>query len=36
MQQIINKKIQERMIALRRDLHQHPELSWKERRTAVC
>lgn len=24
----------ERMIAMRRDLHQHPELSWKEERTA--
>jgi len=36
--QAIDKKIQESMIALRRDLHQHPELSWKERRTSakVC
>ena len=27
-----------RMVALRRDLHQHPELSWKEERTAerIC
>ncbi len=27
-----------RMVALRRDLHQHPELSWRERRTAerIC
>jgi len=36
--QTIDKKTQESMIALRRDLHQHPELSSKERRTAtkVC
>jgi hippurate hydrolase len=28
----------ERLVAVRRDLHQHPELSWQERRTAerVC
>ena len=35
---VIDKKIQERMVALRRDLHRHPELSWNEKRTAakVC
>lgn len=25
-----------RMVKIRRDLHQHPELSWKEHRTANC
>ena len=36
--QTIDPKIQESMVALRRDLHQHPELSWEETRTAakVC
>ncbi len=36
--QTIDKKTQESMVALRRDLHQHPELSSKEQRTAtkVC
>jgi len=36
--QTIDKKILDSMIALRRDLHQHPELSWEEIRTAnkVC
>lgn len=32
---VIDKKIQQRMVALRRDLHQHPELSWNEKRTAT-
>lgn len=30
----IHPSLFERMVALRRDLHQHPELSWHERRTA--
>ncbi len=36
--QAIDPKVQECMVALRRDLHQHPELSWEETRTAakVC
>ncbi len=36
--QAIDKKIHESMVALRHDLHHHPELSWEERRTAakVC
>ena len=31
-------KIFERMVSIRRDLHQHPELSWQEKRTAerIC
>ena len=32
---VIDKKIQQRMVELRRDLHQHPELSWNEKRTAA-
>jgi hippurate hydrolase len=34
----IDPRIIERMIALRRDLHRHPELSWEEHRTSgrVC
>ena len=30
----IQPSLFERMVALRRDLHQHPELSWQEERTA--
>jgi len=35
---MIEPEIFERMVAIRRDLHRHPELSWKEQRTAgkVC
>ncbi len=35
---IIEQDIQDAMIAIRRDLHRHPELSWEETRTAakVC
>ncbi len=31
----IKPEVFERMVALRRDLHQHPELSWQEERTAA-
>jgi hippurate hydrolase len=31
---LIDRAIVERMIALRRDLHRHPEVSWEERRTS--
>ncbi len=35
---VIGSDLFERMVSLRRDLHQHPELSWQERRTAgqIC
>lgn len=31
----IPEEIYQRMVALRRDLHQHPELSWQEERTSA-
>jgi len=36
--QLIDDSLFERIVAFRRDLHQHPELSWRETRTAqkVC
>ncbi len=36
--QILASPLFERLLAIRRDLHQHPELSWHERRTAdqIC
>ncbi|MFQ5865627.1 MAG: M20 family metallopeptidase [bacterium] len=34
LQSIFPKKLQSRLVALRRDLHQHPELSFREERTA--
>jgi hypothetical protein len=30
----IDPEIFDRMVAFRRDLHQHPELSWEEERTS--
>lgn len=35
---MISPDIQQRLVAIRRDIHQHPELSWQETRTAakVC
>lgn len=35
---VLESKLFQRLVALRRDLHQHPELSWQEQRTAdqVC
>ncbi len=35
---LINDEVFDRMVAVRRDLHQHPELSWQEERTAqkIC
>ncbi len=36
--QVLRSPLYERMVAMRRDLHQHPELSWQETRTAnqIC
>ena len=36
--QVLALPLYSRLVALRRDLHQHPELSWQERRTAdqIC
>ena len=36
--QLIDPQLFQRLVSLRRDLHQHPELSWQETRTAdrVC
>lgn len=36
--QVLAFPLYSRLVALRRDLHQHPELSWQERRTAdqIC
>lgn len=38
MQRFVPEPVFERMVAVRRDLHRHPELSWQEERTAerVC
>jgi hippurate hydrolase len=35
---VLNSPLYQRLVAFRRDLHQHPELSWQERRTAeqIC
>jgi len=35
---VISPDIQQRLVDIRRDIHQHPELSWQESRTAakVC
>lgn len=35
---VVLEDVARRMVSIRRDLHQHPELSWRERRTAerVC
>lgn len=37
-QQVIKSDLFPRLVSLRRDLHQHPELSWREHRTAqqIC
>lgn len=36
--QLIDEALYDRIVAVRRDLHQHPELSWQEQRTAgkIC
>ncbi len=34
--QQFDAELRERLVKLRRDLHQHPELSFKEERTAAC
>jgi hippurate hydrolase len=36
--QILNSPLYQRLVEFRRDLHQHPELSWQERRTSeqIC
>jgi hippurate hydrolase len=38
MQQVLEPAVVDRMVAMRRDLHRHPELSWQEHRTAerIC
>ena len=36
MKRLVDRSIFDRMVAIRRDLHRHPELSWQERRTADC
>jgi len=35
-QQIARSPLFQRLVAIRRDLHQHPELSWQEHRTAAA
>lgn len=36
MKRVVERTVFERMVAMRRDLHRHPELSWQETRTAEC
>lgn len=38
MQQVLEPAVVDRMVAMRRDLHRYPELSWQEHRTAerIC
>jgi hippurate hydrolase len=34
MKPVVDRRVFDRMVAIRRDLHRHPELSWQETRTA--
>jgi metal-dependent amidase/aminoacylase/carboxypeptidase family protein len=34
MNAVVNRSLYEKLVAIRRDLHQHPELSGQETRTA--